>query len=242
MATFVLVHGAWHDTWCWSRLAHELQMRGHAVVATSLNTHLSGFGLRDHTEAVETALSVTRDAVLVAHGMSGLVAPLAARHPAVRSMVLLAAMVPTPGLAWLDNGPAPYAPPLRHALLSDVILDADGLAGWTAKDATRLMYHDSDPHDAVLATAQLSVDSPGVYLEPSPALPDRRVPTTYLACRDDRALDPAWGSAAAADLLGATVQEFDSGHTPFWSAPGRLSRTLETLAHRTPALSASPPR
>ena len=35
-ATFVLVHGAWHGGWCWQRVVHRLQARGHRVYAPTL--------------------------------------------------------------------------------------------------------------------------------------------------------------------------------------------------------------
>ena len=31
MATFVLVHGAWHGGWCWQRVRRSLQSAGHEV-------------------------------------------------------------------------------------------------------------------------------------------------------------------------------------------------------------------
>jgi len=36
MATFVLVHGAWHGSWCWKRVRCELQARGHQVFTPTL--------------------------------------------------------------------------------------------------------------------------------------------------------------------------------------------------------------
>ena len=36
MATFSLVHGAWHGGWMWNRLRAELEARGH-VVATRIS-------------------------------------------------------------------------------------------------------------------------------------------------------------------------------------------------------------
>jgi hypothetical protein len=31
MATFVLVHGAWHGGWCYKRVARRLRPKGHEV-------------------------------------------------------------------------------------------------------------------------------------------------------------------------------------------------------------------
>jgi len=44
MATFVLVHGAWHGSWCWKRVRRALQARGHDVFTPTL----TGVGERSH--------------------------------------------------------------------------------------------------------------------------------------------------------------------------------------------------
>ena len=44
MATFVLVHGAWHGSWCWKRVRKALQARGHDVFTPTL----TGVGERSH--------------------------------------------------------------------------------------------------------------------------------------------------------------------------------------------------
>ena len=44
MATFVLVHGAWHGGWCWKRVAALLRQAGHEVFAPTL----TGLGERAH--------------------------------------------------------------------------------------------------------------------------------------------------------------------------------------------------
>jgi len=44
MSTFVLVHGAWHGSWCWKRVRSALQARGHEVFTPTL----TGVGERSH--------------------------------------------------------------------------------------------------------------------------------------------------------------------------------------------------
>src|SRR6476620_11077653 len=44
MATFVLVHGAWHGSWCWKRVRKALQARGHDVFTPTL----TGVAERSH--------------------------------------------------------------------------------------------------------------------------------------------------------------------------------------------------
>lgn len=44
MATFVLVHGAWHGSWCWARIRRALLDLGHEVFTPTL----TGVGERNH--------------------------------------------------------------------------------------------------------------------------------------------------------------------------------------------------
>ena|SRR5438445_9618497 len=44
MTSFVLVHGAWHGSWCWKRVRRLLQAQGHDVFTPTL----TGVGERSH--------------------------------------------------------------------------------------------------------------------------------------------------------------------------------------------------
>jgi pimeloyl-ACP methyl ester carboxylesterase len=44
MSVFVLVHGAWHGSWCWKRVRGALQAQGHEVYTPTL----TGVGERSH--------------------------------------------------------------------------------------------------------------------------------------------------------------------------------------------------
>jgi hypothetical protein len=44
MATFVLVHGAWHGSWCWKHVRKALREQGHDVFTPTL----TGVGARSH--------------------------------------------------------------------------------------------------------------------------------------------------------------------------------------------------
>jgi pimeloyl-ACP methyl ester carboxylesterase len=57
MATFVLVHGAWHGSWCWKRVRNALRAQGHDVFTPTL----TGVGERSHllTPAVNLDTHIT---------------------------------------------------------------------------------------------------------------------------------------------------------------------------------------
>lgn len=105
MATFVLVHGAWHGGWCWERVARLLRGAGHAVYAPTL----SGVGERSHqldpsidlSTHVQDVVNEIRwkeldDLVLVGHSYGGMVVTgVAERCEAkISSIVYLDAFIP----------------------------------------------------------------------------------------------------------------------------------------------------
>src|SRR5258707_12020705 len=52
-ATYVLVHGGWHGSWCWKRVRKALQDAGHEVFTPSL----TGVGERSHLNSATVDLS-----------------------------------------------------------------------------------------------------------------------------------------------------------------------------------------
>jgi hypothetical protein len=225
MTTFVLVHGAWHGAWCWNRVRGPLESRGHEVVTPQLPSDVAGAGRPEYLDTLDKALAPHSGVVLVTHSMSGLLAPLLAGHEAVASIVLLAAMVPRPGMAWLDNGPAPYTAAMQERS-GRLQFDDLGRSTWAPSDAAALFYSDCSSADAAEAVRQLRPDSSLIYMEKGLDLPGRRVRTTYVSCGQDQVLDSDWNAAAAAELLGAERRDIDTGHSPFWSSPRELAALL----------------
>src|SRR5262249_25595660 len=123
MATFVLVHGAWHGGWCWRDVAARLRRAGHDVYAPSLTglgerAHLArpGIALDDHVQDVVALLQMEAlsDVVLVGHSYGGMVVTGAADREAarIRRLVYLDAFVPESGRCVLD-----YVVPERAAAM-----------------------------------------------------------------------------------------------------------------------------
>ena len=52
MSAFVLVHGAWHGSWCWKRVRKTLQAHGHEVFTPTL----TGVAERSHLISREVNL------------------------------------------------------------------------------------------------------------------------------------------------------------------------------------------
>ncbi len=125
MATFVLVHGAWHGGWCWQRVAEPLRKQGHTVFTPTLTglgerAHLlnPSVDLITHVRDIVGVLEVEEleKVVLVGHSYAGMVITGAADTATQRidAMVYLDAFMPQPGQSMIDLLP----PERRQAILS----------------------------------------------------------------------------------------------------------------------------
>jgi pimeloyl-ACP methyl ester carboxylesterase len=111
--TFILVHGAWHGGWCYSRVARILRSKGHDVLTPTL----TGLGERSHLASpainasthVQDILNVIAfegldDIVLVGHSYGGhIITAVADVIPEkVRALVYLDAFVGADGKSLFD--------------------------------------------------------------------------------------------------------------------------------------------
>ena len=124
MATFVLIHGAWHGGWCWKSVAPALRRAGHEVYAPSLTgmgerKHLAraDIDLDTHIEDVVSLMEMEDlgEVILLGHSYGGMVVTGAAdRSRRVGKLVYLDAFVPEHGRRLLD-----YAVPERAARMKE---------------------------------------------------------------------------------------------------------------------------
>lgn len=114
--TYVLVHGAWHGGWCWSRVRPFLEAAGARVHVPTLTGLGERAHLREPIPSLEThirdvaALIETEeltDLALVGHSYAGMVITAVADRlaPRVRSLVYLDAAVPRDGQDLASHAP-----------------------------------------------------------------------------------------------------------------------------------------
>jgi pimeloyl-ACP methyl ester carboxylesterase len=118
MATFVLVHGAWHGAWCWRRVARMLAHNGHEAFTPTLTglcerSHLLTPSVDLDTHILDVVNEIKwqglNDVVLVGHSYGGMVISGAAERieRTIASFVLLDAFLPDNGQALIDIASAP---------------------------------------------------------------------------------------------------------------------------------------
>lgn len=237
MSTFVLVHGAWHGGWCWSRVAALLRAQGHVVHTPTLagmgeHAHLLNrqINLDTHVEDLVAHLEAeeARDAILVGHSYGGLIITGAADRlsgdGAIARLVYLDALVPVDGSWWRDFNSAEAAT-ARHAAAR-----AAGGLFLPAPDAQ--VFGLADPEDLAWVARRLRPHPYGCYLAPLhlPELAAGRgaaaLPRTYIDCvepfysdfnglKPRLKVDPAW-----------RYREIRTGHNAMVSAPAALTELL----------------
>ncbi len=240
MATFVLVHGAWHGAWCWRHVAAALSAGGHRVHAVTL----TGLGDRAHllsplitleTHIADVAGTIVaeelQDVVLAVHSYAGMLGTAVAdRMPErLRHLVYVDAVVPRPGESWSST----HASTTREARLASALASPDysfaapdpaafGLSGaehaWVNRRQT--------PHPGHTYRAELAFDPHRVA----------SVPRTFIDCtrpalatidairqrvRDRQFWDGAWCGGG-----GASVVELATGHDPMITAVEKLVEVL----------------
>ncbi|MCU1413755.1 MAG: alpha/beta hydrolase [Microbacteriaceae bacterium] len=232
MTTFVLLHGAWHGGWCWSRVSSVLRAAGHTVFSPTFSgvsdrAHLlsPAVGLATHIEDVTRLIDAEglADVVLVAHSYAGMVASGVAeqRPAALRARVHLDAFVPSDGEAAIDLLPETVAHHYHESVAGPGF-------GWLIPPRSLEVL-------GVTEQADLDWLSPRLTPQPWATYADTvhltgaadAVPATFIECTEwmrvfssqaERARGRGWASL-----------EIATGHEAMVTAPAELAALLQQI-------------
>ncbi|MEO6087167.1 MAG: alpha/beta hydrolase [Umezawaea sp.] len=212
MISAVLVHGLYHQPAHFTALATLLRARGVTVAVPALHRG----SLAADTRAVQAVVdTLPTPPLALGHSYGGSVIT---GLTGVTGLVYLAAFVPDEGESAASLGGA-------TADLRAAVLPAEN--GGTRIDphlAPALFYGDCTPAVAIHAAAQLRAQAPGC----GRGVPDRQawrhVPSTYVVCTRDRAIDPAVQRAMADRCT--TALDWPTSHSPYLSRPADLAALI----------------
>ncbi|MDX6233173.1 MAG: hypothetical protein QOH68_2177 [Nocardioidaceae bacterium] len=223
MATYVLLHGAGSDGWYWHLVAPALEARHHVVIAPDLPCDDDAAGLEEYVGVVIDAIGDRSDIVIVAQSMAGFTAPLVCDRVPVELMILVAAMVPSPGEApgdwWQNTG-------WEEAHRAFAVEQGRPTSG--AFDEAAEFLHDVPVATAAELLARPQKGQSGTPFEkpwPLESWPD--VLTRFLLCRDDRFFPADFQRRVVRERLGFEPDEMDGGHLPALSRPLDLASRLD---------------
>lgn len=230
MSTFVLLHGAFHGGWCWSRVARLLRTAGHDVFTPTQ----TGLGERAHlihaditlgtfVDDVVSVLDVEEleDVVLVGHSFGGHAISGAASRVAwrIRHLVYLDSVFPQDGVAPLDSG-SPESAAERRRLAADS-------GGVSVAPPDPFVFGVSDGADAAWVRRRMTPQPFGALNSAIPlAKPlDHGIAATYVFCTNPvyeplaRARERARGTSWA-------WRELAAGHDCMITAPEATAALL----------------
>ena len=211
----VLVHGAWHGSWCWEPVVQRLE--GLDVVAVDLPTMASeGATFADDVATVLAA--VEGPTVLCGHSYGGLVIGAAAAHDDVRRSVFLCAFAHEDG-----DQLSGVAEPLRRAMRVEGSVTCIDPA--LANDA---FYADVHPDLAAAAITKLRPMALAGTTTASGVAAWRAKPSTYVVCTEDQSIDVDAQRAMAARC--DVVEEWECSHSPMLSRPDDVATLLRRIA------------
>jgi pimeloyl-ACP methyl ester carboxylesterase len=225
-STIILVHGAWHGSWCWQRVVPLLEERGVAVRTVDLPSvgadPGAGTDLTADAAAVEAVIEeVTGPVVLCGHSYGGMVISRVEAGNVVR-LVYLCAFMPLEGQSLISAGAGKPAPWIE-------LLDG-GLMQPDPARTGELFYGDCDPEVMEWAKRMVRVQSSATMVEPLARPAWRRIPSTYVVCTNDKAI-PAHVQRSAFAVHANEVIELQAGHSPFLSQPDAVANLLAARAN-----------
>jgi pimeloyl-ACP methyl ester carboxylesterase len=228
MATFLLVHGAWHSGRSWDRMVPPLESAGHRVLAPSL----TGYGDKAHLLSPEVGLGTHIDdiaglierecldnVVLVGHSYAGMViSGVAHRVPErIAHLVFLDAMVPEDGETAVDVLPVTKQ-------LIDVAVDGWRVPPLPEQPPPLGLFGVTDPDNLAWLRSMLSDQPVRCLQEPvrldNPAA--RTIPRTHIHCVGARSA----GITRRPVPPGERVRELPTGHDCMITMPVELAGLL----------------
>jgi pimeloyl-ACP methyl ester carboxylesterase len=236
VATYVLVHGSWHGAWTWDKVLPLLEQAGHRAVAFDLPAHgddrtpAATVTLESYVERVcEIVTAQAEPVVLVGHSMAGIViTQVGERCPdAIDTLVYLCAFIPRDGQALRDldqSGEDSLVP-------GNVVVDqASGCSTVRSNVIRDAFYGDCSQADYDFAMAGWREEPLAPLATPVAISAEKfgRIRRVYIECLQDRAVSLAVQRRMYEETP-CHVMSLDTGHSPFFSAPGELVHRLTSV-------------
>jgi pimeloyl-ACP methyl ester carboxylesterase len=222
VATFCLLHGAWHEPSCWRGVESRLAALGHRTVAPELPLDDPAATYRDRARPALRALEdASEPVVVVGHSQTSSVAALVADGRPVDLLIYLCPRMGTFGQP--EGMPAPMQPGLEFPPDR-----SDGTKAWDPETAAATIYRRLPPDAARSLAERLRPMAMPPDDFPLTAHPD--VPVELLYATHDEFFTPDFERFMARELLDVEPIELDSGHFPMAEDPEGLAELLDRLS------------
>lgn len=221
MARVLLVHGAWHGSWCWESLRPHLEKAGHHVETVDLPSSGGVGDLGADADVVRAAVDASTDpVVVVGHSYGGLaITQGAAGCRQVSHLVFLCAFMLDAGESLLGalNGEVP----------AWIAVDQDAGVS-SVPEPLPVFYADVEPDVAEAYAAQVGTQTLTSFADPLTLVAWHDIASTYVACTQDQAIP--YPAQQAMSARAGTVHTLESSHSPFASHAAEVAGIIDGVA------------
>jgi pimeloyl-ACP methyl ester carboxylesterase len=231
---YVLVHGAWHGSWCWNKVVPLLQAKGHRVFTPDLPGHYRnsvsclGVTLKTYVDSISNFIVSKNDKiVLVGHSMAGVVISQVAENipERIEKLVYLSAFIPDNNGSLVQEEAKKKVP----SVAKEIIIDDQNneIALKLSPRIAELFYGDCSVDDQVFALRHLQKQPLHPFVDTVALSQDRfgNVPKVYIECLEDQAISIGDQRRMHAKIQ-CEVLTLSASHSPFFSMPEALVGVL----------------
>lgn len=233
VTTFLLVHGAWHGSWCWKKIIPQLKKAGHTILSPDLPGR--GDSKMPHATIIlstyvdflkDLVKSVPEKIIIVGHSFGGMIiSQLAEEIPnKISHLIYVCGFLPQNGQSLME-----IAKSINHTEQPAVMqVDHSGSTiSLKTSELPQLFFN-----CCALEDQQWAIDR----ICPEPLIPMTikvvlreaefdKIPKTYIECTKDRALIP---HAQKIMYLQSScnIVTLPTDHSPFFSMPEALANAM----------------
>ena len=234
--TYILVHGAWHGSWCYDEVASLLKETGQKVIIPDLpgrnSTSPDAFkniNLNTYVDFITDIVKKQKNPVtLVGHSLAGVIISQVAENipDKIEHLIYITAFIPDSGESLFDETKNFKEPGLSTEMIVDLATNRITLN--KSEKAMEHLFGDCEPEAAKKAMKRLQdSDAYQPFVAPITTTANRfgRIKKTYVLGRKD-------SSIIMEDQLKIAIRNkcrmiiLEAGHSPFLSAKEYLADAL----------------
>jgi pimeloyl-ACP methyl ester carboxylesterase len=240
MSIFVLVHGAWHGSWCWDKIVSNLNKFNYRSLALDLPSYYNetkgfqGINLKTYVDYVIDSIKNLQEPVfLVGHSMAGVIITQVAnnRPDLVKGIIYVCAFIP-------ENNNSLYSEEIKTkkpTVALNVIIkpEKNSIELKKTKKIEDIFYNQSSIGDVIYARKRLQNQPLKPFLDKVELLFDKfnHIPKLYIECLQDNAVSIE-DQRRMSKNINCLVESLDSDHSPFLSNDLQLTEKIINFANK----------
>ncbi len=231
---YVLVHGAWHGSWCWRKVVPLFRAKSHTVFTPDLPGHYSSAApcaditLETYVDSISNLIvSNNHKVILVGHSMAGVIISQVAENVSERieKLVYLSAFIPDKTGSLVEKEAKAKVP----SVVKEIMIDdqSNEIAFKVSPRIAEIFYGDCSVEDQVFALGHLQKQPLRPFVDTVSLTKDRfgSVSKVYVECLEDQAIYIEDQRRMHAKIQ-CEVLTLRASHSPFFSMPEALVRVL----------------